>query len=79
MPTRDYVCHVWHETNAGWQERVFALKKVLGRPPDSASCANGEHEMWWYCDSISCAVLMANAARTIPGVGAEAREPIEGK
>lgn len=74
-----FVCYCTLETKNGYEETERKLLQTMGRKCGSWKLAAGLLRLWWYVDSISTAALMAEAARSIPGVSAEAREPLEGE
>jgi hypothetical protein len=74
-----FVCHATIEIKEGWEEVERKLLTVIVRRPGTWKSGGGTRDYWWYVDTISTARVMADAARAIPGVSAEAREPLEGE
>ena len=69
-----FCAHARHPTDEGWEDREAQLFFLAGARWDYATSGGGCRELWWYCDTLSEAVVMRDVLATVGGVTVTARE-----
>jgi hypothetical protein len=72
--SHSFACIASVELGEWCDEHEMQLLQTIGRRPDWSGSGDGSMIYKWFCDTLSSARLLADAAREISGVTAVARE-----